>query len=406
MNELKSSDVPLQFTFNLLGLKGIHEDKCIKGKGARIAIIDNGFYPHNALTDKRVKIAESYQIVKCKEGNVEIKPLKERFQPRGTSSHCHATTVAGIAVGQEVKNCKVYHDERPQSENYPGGIAPEAELTMFIIPIDDDCPKDTYNYLIRALNKIESLQKFDVVSISLRAHDQRRFELNEYSPEKVNDIESGQQEAGKIIQLLRNKGTHIVATSSNCGSTICDLEFPAKHGSVISIGSLTSDGGISKFSKKEKVDLYCYGEVGAPRCIDRMDDVFKKLLDNRNRHYFITDKDNKDLRRYISEGNDASRDKLLSELAQKRSPQLLQDVSGTSFAAPAVAALICLIMQHARNCDKEKKEGETISCENLLYNKQNLLKILKLQANGNCIVQAPIEFFNTNYSSLLPMLLD
>ena len=390
----------LPFTSVKLGLKKVHE-KGITGKGTQIAMIDNGFYSHYALKKKGIN---GYQIYKAKDGRLAHEVLKvdgdfctqDRYSP-----HCHATAVAGIAVGTPV-NGVIYHNQKLQSVKYPGGVAPDAKLTMIRIPLDTE---DTLLYLDYALDLIETLQKkdkfkFDVISMSLRAGDRSLIECGE----EVKDYSQEAKITEKIQELALD--TYVVASASNSGDTTHDLEFPAKLDSVISVGSLKPNAHFSEDTKTTGVDLYCYGEVLAPRCIKKMDEIIYELLDPRydqTRWDFITQSDFNVLKKKREEGPENELREILEKITSKISRRLVQGVVGSSFAVPAIAGLICLIIQHAKDRDDEKGDSEHL-CKTYVRQKGNLFKIIKPASCDNKVVQAPFDFFRRDYSSILELL--
>lgn len=394
-------------------MQSIHVKKEITGENTVIGIIDDGFYPHQAMKGVNVN---GCRIYKKKDKSLTYEVLQTSqddatqglfTQPPDTCGHCHATAVAGIAAGKPFKGA-FYHKKKLTHSEYPGGVAPDAKVVLFLIPIDCDDAKDACKYLEYALdliiklhkgeellpvaanqhdqyeqkesfNEDQSLQlpspsppssaaapppppppplvkpkedlepqnkklkveKFDVVSMSLRVGDQSKRERGLQDPISQKQRDN----IRKKINTIKEKGTHILATASNSGNTTHDLEFPAQLDEVISIGSLDPDANISKnsISDQKKVNLYCYGEVQAPRYT-----TISKLPD---------------------------------DLAYPKY-RLLQNVSGSSFAAPAIAGLICLMMQHARKCGHEKT-----------YTKDEILNAIRTKDKGHFVTEVPFDFF-------------
>ena len=94
------------------------------------------------------------------------------------------------------------------------------------------------------------------------------------------------------------------------------------------------------------MDLYCYGEVRAP-CYTTV----SKLPDGSPYPNY----------------------------------KLLQDVSGSSFAAPAIAGLICLMMQHAKKCGRENKYSK----------KKKILNAIRTKGKkGHLVTEVPLDFFH------------
>ena len=153
----------------------------------------------------------------------------------------------------------------------------------------------------------------------------------------------------KLIQL--SASTLIVVSAGNYGS-VKGCVFPATLDEVISVGCLGEYGEVVKKSP-DVVDIFCYGEVSAPAIGD--------------------------------------------------SNCLLQWATGTSLAAPAIAGLICLIMQCAKN-------GKYLPIDNKedvlsrIKEKKNMLHLLKKMVTKNTNPRAspqvkPAEFLKKAYDA-------
>ena len=338
INEVKDlNDYP--FTVDNLGIN----DLIYKGKDMKIAIIDQGFHPHESLSNAKVTICEIYmEGEKFNQRPLEYSSL-ENDMYQTNYCHCHATAVAGIAVGKPFDG---WDGKNNSTIKYPGGVAPEAELKVFIIKADGEESK-AHGYLNYALELIaeDNDTTFDVVSMSLRVGDQHLIEQNK--DQRNQDIALKRGSIIYNIKKIRRKGTHVLATSTNTGELTKNIEFPAQLDCVISIGSLAPKGELSYLSKRTGVDYYCCGEVRVP-CYVKKDVVAVSTN--------------------IEDGH----------------RKVLQDVVGSSFAAPAFAGLICLIMQHVK-----KENSELIKN---FWRKQVLLKAANM---------GYINFFKTDKSSLL-----
>lgn len=342
----------------MLSLECRHKD--FKGEGTRMAIIDYGFYPHQAL--KGVKGCQIYkdenELIRC--DSLQRSTIADVYT-QSTCYYSHATAVAGIAVGKQV------YDNEGKYCLYPGGVAPEAELTMITIP-----PEITTvsKYLGVALKLIIDCDlNFDVVSISLHTHEQRSIEGSEFD-DSATLFE--QNEVRQYIRKLKDKGMIVIAAAGNKGDTTNDPEFPANFKEVvISIGSLNSYGKVSDFSKEKRTELFCYGEVHAPWF------VHKNCVQQP-----------------------CSEQQLPYESACQ-----LEFLRGTSMAVPAIAGLICLMIQHARSCDEQYCRKNNISdnhdCEDALRHKDKLLKVFE---NPHIVIEPLNFFFLKDRSSILQLL--
>lgn len=328
-------------------MKSVH-NLHYKGKNTRIAIIDEGFHPHISLPENRVTICEIYlENGIFKERHLEYSNL-ENSTYQEDYPHCHATAVAGVAVGKPYSSTWVYGENK--LTGYSGGVAPEAKLKVFIIKMN----AEAHGYLNYALKLIaEDDDKFDVVSISLRGGDQ------------CNDDNKLSLERGKLIENILNiqtKGTHLLATS---GELLRSFE------GVINVGSLTDTSDVNS------IDVYCFGEVQVP-C-------------------------------YVQEH--VISDVVLPINIKDKHTKMLQNVAGPSFAASAFAGLVCLIMQHVKKVNDElvKKVSDEL-VENLkedelliknFSDKGVLLKAVKgLDNESREVRMVHCEFFETDASSI------
>ncbi len=161
--------------------------------------------------------------------------------------------------------------------------------------------------------------------------------LNKIEDEKIDvvSISLGSEtgEATSVTQAIKDlsKSMLIVVSAGNSG-TVEDVLYPANLAEVISVGSYTEFGREAPYSP-EGVDICCYGDVNAP----------------------------------ASDGNNG----------------LMQWATGTSMAAPAIAGIICLFIQCA-------KEGKYNLPED---SKEDVIRRMKQKKNMMCILHETLNPF-------------
>ena len=198
-------------------------DKSIDGTGIRIAIIDQigpreKFVHHQAIDDNRIE---------------------KRVMAEGDYDYSdHALLCTSIAVGRAFNGlCIDPYGYNNISLQYPGGIAPGAKATVFLVNYEDP---DTIS---DALNEVYA-GDYHVLSISFGKSD--------------ND-----EGITECLKKLKGK-TIIVAAAGNVGNTR-PVDYPARLHDVISVGSLDKYFKPSSFSAENKhVNTYYCGEVFAP----------------------------------------------------------------------------------------------------------------------------------------------
>ena len=215
-----------------MNLKEIH-GKGINGSGFKIAIID---IPHDEGIQLDHKAFE-------KPYNCTIQAMRVSSS---NSKLCHALTCTAVAIGERYDNAFLKCGEEVKLLAYPGGVAPRAKATVFLVDL-------TYKSINKALDTIIENGDFDVVSMSLISQEE-------------------DAEMKKRLDALKDK-TILVAAAGNKGN-INPVSFPARHPAVISVGSLNTYFKVSEFSAENAgVDIYYCGEQLAP-CINPS----KKLL--------------------------------------------------------------------------------------------------------------------------------
>ena len=446
--ELYSPDEKdLAFTSKMLGVESVHNRFKITGKGTRMAVIDRGLHSHYAL-----KGVEGFQIYKDESGTYTSKPLLKRQRvikgkveefytqdnslPFQDSAEHHATAVAGIAGGKESPgilwgNAKVV--------TYPGGVAPDAELVMFILPYEN-----LHEYrlaMAHALDMIINQKNFDVVLISSRTSVRSKKERHAYTPEQLELINSDEEAIRKKIRRLYYLDICIVAAAGNDGNVTEEMEFPANMREVIGVGSLTTHGNPASGTITGKADLCCFGEVLAPTPADldykEFFEFFKKCDDKKRKCFNLSEEECVFLQKSVDfkEGavlqskvllaivNEEERACLLQEFQDHDEMIINHEISsiieatkkcllmkfkeqvkvclwsfkkGSSFAAPAIAGLICLIIQYAKEYDHTYKV-ENGFCESTVRKYEKLLKIITSARSVN-VTKAPHDFFQKELS--------
>ena len=215
-----------------LDLSLIH-DKGIDGTGTKIAIIDVS----HAQEPTGIQVTHEALRSKYERNEIEVKKVAD-----GDDSEGHALVCTSIAVGKAFTDglrvdC---NEEKNIDLPYPGGVAPGAKATVFLVDMGD------INSIKQALDSV-CHGDYHVLSMSFGFLD------------VINEIEDR-------LERLKDK-TIIVAAAGNSGNNV-PVSYPARHPGVISVGALDVNFKPSGFSAENKdVDTYYCGEVLAP-CSD------------------------------------------------------------------------------------------------------------------------------------------
>ena len=239
-------------------LKLIHES--IDGTGIRIAIIEeiDIYHPSDYKILKHKALEKTNTVIKDmaiydNDNHMAVDDNNDAMDvdtTEGNYDHYdnHALVCTSIAVGKAFDDgwCLDCTKGINTATSYPGGVAPGAKATVFLVNIKK------FDTVIKALREVID-GNYHVLSLSWRL------------PEN-NDIMT------KCLQKLNDR-TIIVAAAGNSGNND-PVEYPAKLSNVISVGSLDENFKVSSFSADNKdVNTYYCGELFAP-C---MDPTFRKL---------------------------------------------------------------------------------------------------------------------------------
>ena len=202
----------------------------------------------------------------------------------------HGTCCAGIACGNELSVANVH--SLPVTCR---GVAPNANLVIW----------KAYDYA-KEIPIEPWLQRLEDMALNCDGVD-------------VVVISSGFEEPIKrmkdAIKKLDNKGVIVVCAAGNDGakdSHNVNIKYPARYPQTICVGAHDRDGHPCGFSSVGKIDVFALGkDIIGPNRVDTM-------LEDSNIYKYLRQDD------------------------------------GTSFAAPAVGALICLILEAVKDtCRRE-----------------------------------------------------
>ena len=200
----------------------------ITGTGIKIAIIDScdNRYPKDGTMKGHMALNNP---------NLKIRNMTTKIDKNERTDH--ALMCTAIAVGQPFDGYR-YSGSKRVACSYPGGVAPGADATLFLVNHRDR----HHESLDRALKEVAE-GHFDVVSLSFGG--QGKWMEND-------------------IKKIQEKNTIVVAAAGNDGNWTSVMQ-PASFKDVISIGSLDTFFNKSEFSLKgEHVDIYFHGEIMVP----------------------------------------------------------------------------------------------------------------------------------------------
>ena len=324
------------------------QDVHINGEGTLIAVLDTG------INARHISMINSNKIFDAKNFLTgEVENLHNDTDP-----HSHGTSVAGVAAGNHIppvectlpKSTKMYVGNTPC---LPIGVASKASLVIFRVSKSKEDPYDP-SAVVESLNCIrdhndkqtEEQNKIRIVVMS--------FRLSENYPT-----------ISRSVGVLRSQNVVCVVAAGNDGLNQSP-GYPARYSSVLTVGSVDSYGRISNFSTSDPcVDVLALGE--------------NVLLP---------------VNRPISGGASQSPPTGSSLPLVTR---YLQTDSGTSFAAPAVAGLIALLLQCARMYSRDGTAIEHITDLDVL--KQLFHKyLIKETEQGKLLQPEKVLYFFNNFT--------
>ena len=319
------------------------QDKAITGEGTNIAILDTGINcKHVAFSHTSIG------------GRNFITGHTDHQDINDVDSHCHGTSVAGIAAGKHILpiECTLPDDMQMQVDNMPIlpiGVAPNASLFIFRVSKSKYDPYDP-DAVIKSLECIRDHNNGKQTEEHKRIHIVTMpFRLSENN-----------QQIRRLIDVLKLQNVICVAAAGNDGLNQ-STGYPARYNSVLTVGSVDSYGRISNFSTSDQsVDVLALGE---------------EVLVPVNH----------------SESGGTS---------QALDTCYLKLDSGTSFAAPAVAGLIALLLQYARKYSKDGTAIEHITDLDVL--KQLFKKYMIIETEqGKLLQPEKVLYFFNNYAQCI-----
>lgn len=243
------------------------------------------------------------------------------------------TGVAGVAVGKHLDPKQL----RPQtftgvSNKIPVGVAPEATLVVCRVAESKDglSPSSVAKALEWILDhnavvmgeKKEEDQHEENCSLDHKDCEENRIRIVSMSFKLADDIDDVSR---RIRRLNLDQGVVCIAGLGNDGKNK-EPGWPARYSSCLTVGSVNIDGSISSFSTHHRcVDVFTLGEnVTVPVNTTPP-----------------------------ASGTPNGSSGASNTSAAKPVDKKLDIVSGTSFATPAVAGLVAILLQCARSCSKD-----------------------------------------------------
>ena len=210
-----------------LSIEAVHS-RGINGQNVKIAIIDSYDikWDSDILTKHNALMRNGQLKVKLK-----VKTNDEKRKRNCGNHDSHALQCTAVAVGEKFADGICKHDPSIKC-NYPGGVAPEAEATLFLV----NGKKEREEAFSDVLNG-----DFDVLSMSIGSTDSKCYDS---------------------LKGIKDK-TLIVAAAGNSGNRV--RPYPAESKDVISVGALDIFLKIASYSRQdETVDIFYLGELMAP----------------------------------------------------------------------------------------------------------------------------------------------
>ena len=251
----------------------------------------------------------------------------------------HGTAVAGVVAGAHLGKPE-YEIAHRSSEKHKSlesidtlriGVAPEASLLTFNVceyKVSEDKKDSGFHYseekVLAALERIEEHNKNSCVKKKIR------IIVMSFQLRKRNDKITEQ------LNKLSDTNVVCVVASGNFGNNRDDVGYPASHKKLIVVGSCTEFGRCAAHTStpcdiiKEYLETQLKSSADSPQ----------QYTEKEDKHFFL-----------------ALGESVLIPKVTLEGKHYLEISDGTSYAAPAVAGLIALLMQLQ---DKEKCILESI----------------------------------------------
>ena len=311
------------FAWKHWGLQDVH----VNGEGTLIAVLDTGINASHISMINPNKISAAKNFL-----TDEVEDLHNDTDP-----HSHGTSVAGVAAGNHIpagactlpEGAKMYVGNMPL---LPIGVAPKASLVIFRVSKSKEDPYDP-SAVVKSLECIrdhndkqtEEQNKIRIVTMPFRfSRDHTRISI--------------------LIDVLKSSGVVCVVAAGNDGLNQSP-GYPARCSSVLTVGSVDSYGRISNFSTSDPcVDVLALGEnvlipVNHPERAQLANPITAQSIHTSSYAGALPP---------LQTGSSLPGNVVSGCPDNPSVTNYFAADSGTSFAAPAVAGLIALLLQSAR----------------------------------------------------------
>ena len=351
------------------------QDVHINGEGTLIAVLDTGINATHISMINPNKIFDAKNFL-----TDEVEDLYNDTDP-----HSHGTSVAGVAAGNHIpsgectlpEGAKMYIGNMPL---LPIGVAPKALLVIFRVSKSKDDPYDP-SAVVKSLECIrdhnakqtEEQNKIRIVVMS--------FRLSEYNP-TISSI---------LIDMLKLQNVICVVAAGNDGLNQSP-GYPARYSSVLTVGSVDSYGRISNFSTSHPcVDVLALGEnvlipVNHPEPAQLANPITAQAIHTSSYTGALPP---------LQTGSFLPGNVVSSCPDNPSVTNYFAADSGTSFAAPAVAGLIALLLQSARKYSTNGTAIKHITDPDILKRLFDKYMVKETEQGKLLQPEKVIRFFNT-----------